>query len=91
MKNKVYHFGFFVVAYEQAHNTGNRRDIIGTLGHLALIEKLVPEILMIVPEGSAYDLRRMNDLRDKLFLKGIRFATLPEKRAERATDLRVSE
>ncbi len=79
------------MAYEQAHNTGNRRDIIGTLGHLALIEKLVPEILMIVPEGSAYDLRRMNDLRDKLFLKGIRFATLPEKRAERATDLRVSE
>ncbi len=81
----------FAIETKSYRSQVNRRDIIGILGQLALIQKLVPEILMIVPEGSAYDLRRMNDLRDKLSLKGIRFATLPEKRAERATDLRVTE
>ena len=79
------------VEVKSYRNRVDRHQFITTLGYLALIQKLVPEILMIVPEGSAYDLRRMNDLRDKLSLKGIRFATLPEKRAERATDLRVTE
>ncbi|MEH6478147.1 MAG: hypothetical protein V7727_20810 [Sneathiella sp.] len=67
----------------------DRHLAITTLGYLALIQKIVPEILMIVPEGSAYDLRKMIDLRDKLSLKGIQFATLPEKGAKQAGDLKV--
>lgn len=69
----------------------DRHQIINNLGRLALLQKLLPEILMIVPEGSAYDLKKMADLRDKLSLKGISFATLPELGAERVSDLKVHQ
>lgn len=72
-------------------NRVDRHQVITILGQLALIQKLLPGFLMIVPKGSAYDLRKMCDLRDKLSSKGIRFAALPEKEAASAADLKVIE
>lgn len=74
----------------KSHRTRVDRHLaISTLGILALIQRNVPEVLMIAPEGSAYDFRKMIDLRNKLSLKGIRFATLPERGAAQLEDLKL--
>lgn len=79
------------VEVKSYRNRVDRHLVVNTLGYLALIQKLVPEILMIVPEDSAYDLNKMIELRDKLSLSGIRFATMPEREASSADDLKVLE
>ncbi|MDV7144762.1 hypothetical protein R3X27_18935 [Tropicimonas sp. TH_r6] len=69
----------------------DRHFMINTLGYLHLLQKLVPEVLLIVPESSGYDLRIVAELRDKLGLEGIRFATLPEQGGKHLEDFKTSD
>jgi hypothetical protein len=68
-----------------------RQFTVNTLGYLWLLRKLVPEALLIVPQGSGYELNQLAKLRDEIGLDGIRFATLPETGAPRFEDLVVQE
>lgn len=57
----------------------DRSLMINTLAQLHLMQKLVPEILMIVPKESGYNLETLAQLRQALNIDGIRVATLPEE------------